>query len=244
MKKLLQAFGLFAALSSAGSLSAASIIYWADYTVGSDAMAGALSDLSATHTITTASSDGDFATQLTGGGFDLAILAHQNYSSSSYVSDEAVAAFIAGGGRAIFQSWYISDSTPLLPYEAAFTGGYNEASVSVSLGAFAAGLSSNPMTLSNPGWGVFSTGLGGSGFEAASFGSGDGAIVVGNGGRTIVNGFLTDTHNDFNDGKQLYKNEIGYLLGASTPDAGSSLLLLAIGSGAIAMFRGQRRKVA
>lgn len=246
MKKLLQAFGLIATLSGAGSLSAASILYWADYSYSSNSMAGALADLTGTHTITTATGDTDFTTLLSGGGFDLAILAHQNYWSSSYTSDEALAAFVLGGGRAIFQSWDL-DSSTLVPYEAAFTGATNETSATVTNAALSAGLSSNPLSLFNPGYGIFSTGLSGTGTSAATFGNGDTAIMVGNGGRSIVNGFLIDSIADYDDGKQLYKNEIGYVLGdgaPATPDAGSSLLLLAIGSGAIALVRGQRRKLA
>jgi hypothetical protein len=71
-----------------------------------------------------------------------------------------------------------------------------------------------------------------------TFGDGSGAIVVGNGGRTIVNGFLSDTVAS----EQLYANELGSLSGA-VPEPSAWALLLAGFFGLGAMARAGRRSV-
>ena len=99
----------------------------------------------------------------------------------------------------------------------------------------AAGLS-NPVNLINPGWGVFATDMNGS--AAAVFPNLAAAIVSGNGGRTLFNGFLSDTFSDGAEGTQLYINEIGAVLGTPVPEPASLLLF---GLGTLAAVRARRR---
>lgn len=239
MKKFLKTLALTAGIASASTASATTVLYWNDYNVGTDYMAAALSALPGSFSVTTATGDSDFTTQLGAGGWDLAILAVQN--SSGYSSIGALGAYVTGGGRAIYQSWNSWDSAQIAPFGGAFTGVNNQTSVAVSDAGLAAGLSSNPLALTNPGWGTFSTGLSGT-VVAATFGNGDAAILIGNSGRTILNGFLTDTITDGTDAVRLYTNEIYAVTGAggSVPDATSSLSLVAFGAGLMLLVRRRR----
>ncbi len=195
----------------------AGILYYVDGNDSTDNMAGALSALSGTYTTTIATSQTDFAAKIATGNYDLGIFSAQySYDPSYSTALSALATSVSAGRKAIVSSWYHWTSTDITPFGAAFTGSANESTVSVTLPAFAAGFE-GPVGLS--GYGIFSTGLNGSSV-AATFGSGQAAIVVGNGGRSIVNGFLNDTASNGPQGVQLYVNEINYLEGgtASVPE--------------------------
>ncbi len=210
------AFSAIALLAIAAiPASAQNILYYNDYNVGTDSMGAALAALPVAYTVTTASDASDFVTKLSGGGYDLAVFFQQNSSGSGYDDAfSALATFIGGGGSAIAADWTLNGGHSAA-FETGFTGGTNETSLTVTDASLAAGLG-NPVELYNPGWGIFSTGLNG-GTSAAVFGSGDSAIVIGNSGKTIFNGFLSDTFVDGAAGVQLYTNEIGYVLGDRVP---------------------------
>ena len=105
----------------------------------------------------------------------------------------------------------------------------------------------NPVTLVNPppGWHHFSHGLAPlpGGTSAGTFASGDSAIMIGNGGRTIMNGFTNDVIPD-PTGQQLYENEIQFLVGrsASVVPEPCSLTLLSMGGLSLLRFRRRRAK--
>ncbi len=227
---------LGATLALAGNASATSILYYVDHAVGTDHMGSALAALPGSFSVTTATSGGDFSTQLGTGTFDVAILAIQNSGSSAF---GALDSFVSGGGAAILQTWLTA--TDLSAFDASFTGSANQNQVTVSDPALAAGLTSNPFSLTNPGWGIYSTDLGtaGGGSSAAVFEGGESAIVVGNGGRTIVNGFLTDTITDAAVAEKLYTNQIYHVSGGTTsvPDGGATFALLGIALGGLSLAR-------
>lgn len=186
-----------------------SILYFNDYVVGTDRMAGALGGLGAGYSVTTVTSSSDFATQIGGGTYDLGIFMVQASGSSNYADGiTALGAFVSGGGRSIYTDWIMDNGYAAL-FGASWTGGTNESQFTVTSAPLAVGIT-NPVYLTNPGWGVYSMGVSGS-TVAATFPSTAGAIAIGNGGRSITNGFLTDTFVDGATGVQLYTNEIKYL---------------------------------
>jgi hypothetical protein len=217
------------------SLNAGSILYFNDLSVGTDRMGQALGDLAGTHTTTTAISLAEFSTEIATGNYDLGILMFQNSLGSDYAGAvNALNAFTDSGGKGIFTDWNRDAA-----YAALFGvtwGGQNETEITVTDSSLAAGIV-NPINLYNPGWGVFSMDISG-GYEAAHFASGDGAIAVSQ--NTIVNGFLTDTFVNGNQGVQLFKNEIGYQLDQSVPDGGATIGLLGL---ALVGFVGFKRKI-
>src|SRR5699024_4678293 len=83
VRRLAGAFALAAA--SAGSAQAHDVLWWTDLDLGTNVIPGALTLLQATRpglTFTQATSQGDFNTQLAGGGFELAIFGEQNFSTT------------------------------------------------------------------------------------------------------------------------------------------------------------------
>jgi hypothetical protein len=193
---------------------AASILYYPDYTRGIDYMAMALTALSATDTVTVATSPTDFATKLASGSYDMAIFFQQEGQGPDYdAAFAALSTFIAGGGLAIADDW-TRNIAPGAVFDTTFTGGFNETSLIITDVALLAGFTSPQVSLGNPGWGFFSLDLAVADPAAtcsASFPTGC-AIVSGNGGHTFFNGFLSDTFNESGlPGEQLYENEINTL---------------------------------
>ncbi len=243
-RSLRAAFSALALLAVAAiPASAQNILYYNDYTIGTDQMAAALAGLPVSFTVTTASDSEDFVTKLTGGGYDLAIFFQQNYGGY-YSAYAAIDAFVASGGAAIGDD-FTRDTTWGDVFDAGFTGESNQASLTVTDAALAAGIS-NPVSLYNPGWFTYSVGL--TGTSAATFDGGGSAIVIGNGGRTILNGFLSDTFVTGAQGVQLYTNEIKYVLddhvpgGPDVPEPGTLAMLAGMGLTGVGFVLSRRRK--
>jgi len=112
------------------------------------------------------------------------------------------------------------------------TGGINQTSLTLSL--FNSGIVS-PLAVTNTGWGTFSTSMSvlAGGTVGGTFGDGSDAIIVGNGSRTIVNGFLSDTVAS----QLLYANELKSFSG-KVPEPAT----IALFSAGVAAFGAMRRK--
>ncbi len=225
------AIGAIAAISAtvaiAAPASASSLLYRNDYNLGTDYMGAAVA--ASTYSVN------DIGASHLGGvnlaDYDVVVYASQNYSIDGGDLD-ALNTYIAAGGKVIFDDW----SHGALDGNQAFTS--NDNFTNITLGSqFNAGIVGD-LSVVNTGWGTFSTGLSalGGGTVAGLFENGDAAIVVGHDGRTIVNGFLTDTVAS----QQLYTNELGSF-SAGVPEPAQWALML-MGFAAIgATMRGQRR---
>jgi hypothetical protein len=223
-----------------GSARADTILYFQDFNNGTDRMAQALVAVGGTHTVTTATSLANFTTLLSGGGYDLAIFFQQiGIDDGAYdAAWAAVAAHIAAGGAAIGADWSMNGLYSAA-FATGFTGGFNNDSITVTEADLLPGLASNPIALTNPGWGVYSTGLlvlaGGA--CAATFSNGQCAIVIGNDDRTKFNGFLDDTFLNGVNGVALYVNEINEVLGAAAVPEPGTLALAALALAGLGVAR-------
>lgn len=197
---MLLAGAMALAVSSLGGTAnaAVSVLYRVDYSVGVDRMAEALTNPA--YAVTTVSG-GLGGLDLS--SFDLVVYASQNVSPTAGDLD-LLDGYIGTGGKLIYTSWtYLS---PAL-------GGHDQGAISaaqVNAGPLFGGGS---FTVTNPGWGTFARGLSATtGTVAGTYGDGSAAIVVGNDGRTIWNGFLNDTLSS----SQLYREQLSYLSGFSS----------------------------
>ena len=224
------------------SMGQIQILTFVDSTVGTNSLSGAFTLLSPAYQNTNASSASEFETLLNTGNFDIGILFAQNFGANDYLSAvTALHGFVGSGGSALYVDWSRNDSLAG-PFGATFTGNINQNQFSAPALGFP-----NPVNLTNPGWGTYSTGLVPSAGSTtlATFANGEAAIVAGNDGRSLVLGMLSDTFSDPNEGAQLLASAIEYSFNFTpipepgTIAAGSMFALLA-GFTAWRRFRSRR----
>jgi hypothetical protein len=237
---------VLALLLFGGSAARADILYFSDATMGTDSMALALNQWAAAHpgtSVFSTSSDTTFATQLTSGKYNLAVFFVQNFGPSYYPTGvAALQAYVAAGGKAIVTDYNTMEGSSFIaPFGATFSGPTNNTQFTVTNPSLNPGL----YKLTNAGWGMFSTDLTPTtGIGAAYFTVGNptsAAIVIGNGGRTILNGFLNDTIVNSSQGTALYTAQISSLESGKVPEPGS-LTLLGMGAAVMAGYSWRRRK--
>src|ERR1035437_1336296 len=103
MKRVFSVAAL-AVFCMAGTLSAANVLAFEDYTVGTSALPGALALWGGCGVCTITNDSGTFNTDLTAGGWDVVIYAEQN--NSTYPSSAAeLTAYVGGGGKLIGDTW-------------------------------------------------------------------------------------------------------------------------------------------
>lgn len=111
----------------------------------------------------------------------------------------------------IYCDWTYNNTLAVI-FEASYTGNTNQTAVTITDPVLATGLT-NPFTLVNPGWSIFSTGLTaiGSGEVLATFENGNAAIIRGNDKHTIILGYLSDTP-PLAMRQQLFENVLNFIV--------------------------------
>jgi hypothetical protein len=260
MKRLLTA--VFAVVLVVGSLvapgiaSAASILLWDDFIHLTDVWNQAITTHPDGHTLTTATGEADFVSKVGLGGWDLVVL--QVDSTNRPGAESAIATWVGAGNKAIYSNFTSAEDAAFQVVESATYGGVYNGDMTVLAPLTApATVSPNPVGWINPVYGVSGrtfTLVGGA-TTAATLnatadplngdftltGSAFPAIVIGNSGRTIINGFLGETIGtfDINSGLTsltateiaIYQNEISFLLASAPPPAPvpASAVLVALG---------------
>ena len=201
MRNAFLAGALALALSTtAGAADAAvKVLYRVDGIAGTDYMAQALT--SSSYAVTTIS--GDLSGQDLS-SYDIVVYANQaNYTPNGDIG--SLDSYISGGGRLIYTNW--TNANPSLG--GTYAGSTYPDTIALT-GEFSAGLGSS-VAITDPGWGTFAQRIiPGSGTVAGTYNDGSAAILIGNDGRTIWNGFLTDSVAS----SRLYLNQLDYLAGA------------------------------
>jgi hypothetical protein len=191
--------------------SGAPILFFRDDAMGDDVFDDALANLGLAGDVTFTSSAADFSDRLDDQDWGCVIALQQNHPLTAAFAAQ-LAAYVGGGGQAIFTDWTVNFSGQAALYnafEVAGTGNGNQTPITTDANPIWSGVPA-VVNLFNPGWGIWSFGLApvGGGVTTGSFPNGDGAVVVGNSGATAFNGFLSDTFSNKAEGVQIAENEI------------------------------------
>ena len=205
-------------LSLSGAARAANVLYWADSWSGTDYWTPALTARG--DTVTSATSSADLVTRLTAGTWDVVIIS-ENGNNTSSIWVTAIASYISAGGRVVVNNWYTDAGLEAATQTSIISTNQTVATINaagISAG-LAAGISTNPVTLTNAGWGVFSHSLGlapASGAESLCDFPDGSCAVLGNAGRTLRLGFIPDGL-PAADGARFLQNALGIVLGSVPP---------------------------
>ena len=159
------------------------ILYWNDSASGTDYMGEALANVSKTYpvSVTTAADETDFKRKVKSGGWNLVVLMTQGNGHSMTAFQLLCLRRREGHPRRQFEEFQNRRTVWGDLYWGSKSDNPHDDGRLLSAGV------TNPMSLTNPGWGME---MNERGIVAATFPDGDAAIVIGNKGKTIVNGFL------------------------------------------------------
>lgn len=196
------------------------ILYYVDYEYpGHDTFYAALGAMGLLPSTVVVRGDDAMAGYLSSEGWHLVVTLIQNYGGvRSFTA--ALVDYVAKGGKAILADWRTTNPDGLalaVAFQGSYTGSDNGSSIYFVPGSMLWFGLMSPVDIGLPSgvtWGIYSMGLGATGNaeEAGIFPNGDAAVVIGNGGNTLLNGFLQDVFLDFGEGVYLATNEIRYLL--------------------------------
>lgn len=213
LMKILSATVLCAGMLMPIQAQALNVLFFQDATLGPVPSAPEQALINRGDTVTTETVFANFETQVAVGGWDLIVFNHQS-SGGFPAALPNFQAYITAGGSAIASEWQMDAAFGAM-FGVTYTGVINETSVTVTDTGLAAGIATNPFILANPGWGTYSYGMTAdivtdpTAVSAATFApSGNDAIVIANGGKTIMMGFLNDTNPVAADGAALYASAI------------------------------------
>jgi hypothetical protein len=192
------------------------VLYFVDFTAGRpEPYRAAFTALGITPTVAT--SHPDFNARLAQGGWDLVVFLQQGDADTTWVTP--MIDWINGGGKAIACTWIFrveptEAQRAAAAFGARYTGTENGPSVNQTVVHPIWEGISNPMALANPGWFTFANGLEATtGTAIGKYPNEDAAIVVGNGDRTVLNGWLSDVPANPTERVRVAQNEVSFLLG-------------------------------
>lgn len=240
--------GAIALLSvAAAPANSALILHFDDFTGGGNQVGAAISSLGLSSTVTGHSS---FSVDVASAAWDLVVVDISGLSISS-ANVSALSTYVAGGGAAIMSYWNLnSDSTLAAVFESSVASSFNS-----PLSLFDWGLSSELFSAPNSVTSPVTFGpefLGdngdrlnavGGGVAVAGFSSapsaGQAGVILGNSGRTIVNGFSFDELSGSN-GIAFAANQIAFALDLADGEVPVPGTLALLGLGALG-FRLRRK---
>jgi hypothetical protein len=197
------------------------ILYYVDKEYpGHDTFYEALASMSLLPSTTVVRGDNAMAGYLANESWHLIVTLIQDRGGDKIFTNTLIN-YVTQGGKAILADWRGHSNADAVALAAAFqgsyTGSYNGSNIYFVPGSMLWYGLTSPIYLGLPSgvsWGTYSMGLGATGnaVEAGIFPNGDAAIVIGNSGNTILNGFLQDVFLDFGEGVYLTANEVRYLL--------------------------------
>lgn len=185
----------------------AAVLYFSDFALGTDQVLAGLQELAGEEVIDlTVATTRDEALAAMAGDHD--VLVYFNQNTQMRPEDVAgVVAWVEAGKRTIYSDW-TWNTTVLVALQSQRGTSSNQQPLTFLDDRLAVGVQ-NPMPLTNPGWGVWATGLAPAGgtdaVSVCSFPTGDSCLVYGNEGRTATVGFLNDTVTA-TDGRNFIRN--------------------------------------